>query len=120
EVQERRRRSGRPREAHGGAVEKGPRPRDWPSRPALLSRRHARRRLAHLLAPIKGGPNPMPTDRDLFAEEQSMVAMSFGDHIEELRARLILGLLGLMVGVVVTFIPPLDIGKRIMTKMQAP
>ena len=36
--------------------------------------------------------------------------MSFGEHIEELRVRLILGLLGLVVGVVVVFIPPLDIG----------
>ena len=62
----------------------------------------------------------MPTDRDLFTEEQSMVSMSFGDHIEELRVRLILGLLGLMVGVVLTFIPPLDIGKRIMTQMEQP
>ena len=62
----------------------------------------------------------MPTDRDLFAEEQPMVAMSFGDHIEELRARLILALLGLMVGVVLTFIPPLNLGKRVMTKMQEP
>jgi sec-independent protein translocase protein TatC len=62
----------------------------------------------------------MPSDRDLFSEEQSMVTMSFGDHIEELRARLILGLLGLMVGVVLTFIPPLDLGKRVMTRMQAP
>ena len=52
----------------------------------------------------------MPTDRDLFAEEQSMVTMSFGEHIEELRVRLILGLLGLMVGVIVAFIPPLDLG----------
>ena len=49
-----------------------------------------------------------------------MVTMSFGDHIEELRARLILALLGLMVGVVVTFIPPLNLGKRIMTKMEEP
>jgi sec-independent protein translocase protein TatC len=46
--------------------------------------------------------------------------MSFGDHIEELRARLILGLLGLMVGVVVTFIPPLNLGKRVMTMMEEP
>jgi sec-independent protein translocase protein TatC len=49
-----------------------------------------------------------------------MVSMSFGDHIEELRTRLILALLGLMVGVVVTFIPPLDLGKRVMTKMEEP
>ena len=51
----------------------------------------------------------MPTDQDLFAEEQSMVTMSFGDHIEELRVRLILALLGLFVGVIVVFLPPLDI-----------
>src|SRR3954447_22386812 len=62
----------------------------------------------------------MPNDRDLFAEEQSMVSMSFGDHIEELRARLILGLLGLMVGVVLTFIPGVNLGQRIMKKMQEP
>lgn len=62
----------------------------------------------------------MPTDKDLFDEEQQMVAMSFGEHIEELRARLILGLLGLMVGVIVVFIPPLNFGKRIMTKMEEP
>ncbi|MDR3633039.1 MAG: twin-arginine translocase subunit TatC [Isosphaeraceae bacterium] len=62
----------------------------------------------------------MPTDNDLFNEEQTMVAMSFGEHIEELRARLILGLLGLMVGVVIVFVPPLNIGKRIMTKMEEP
>ena len=62
----------------------------------------------------------MPTDKDLFTEEQSMVSMSFGDHIEELRARLILALLGLMVGVVLTFIPGINLGKRIMTKMEEP
>ena len=62
----------------------------------------------------------MPTDKDLFAEESSMVSMSFGDHIEELRARLILALLGLMVGVVLTFIPGVNLGQRIMKKMQEP
>jgi sec-independent protein translocase protein TatC len=62
----------------------------------------------------------MPTDKDLFAEEQEMVAMSFGEHIEELRARLILALLGLMVGVIITFLPPLDLGRRVMTKMGEP
>ena len=62
----------------------------------------------------------MPNDRDLFDEEQTMVAMSFGDHIEELRVRLILGLAGLMVGVLITFVPPLNLGKRVMVKMQAP
>ena len=34
----------------------------------------------------------MRTDKDLFAEESEMVSMSFGDHIEDLRYRLILGL----------------------------
>ena len=60
----------------------------------------------------------MATEKDLFAEEQTMVAMSFGDHIEELRVRLVLGLLGLMVGVLLTFIPPLYLGKRVITKME--
>ncbi len=62
----------------------------------------------------------MPTDRDLFDEEKTMVAMSFGDHIEELRTRLILGLAGLMVGVLITFVPPLNLGKRVMVKMEEP
>ena len=54
----------------------------------------------------------MPAEHDLFAEEQSMVSMSFGDHIEELRTRLILALLGLAVGVVLTFVPPLNLGMH--------
>ena len=62
----------------------------------------------------------MTTDHDLFSEEQSMVTMSFGEHIEELRVRLILALLGLLVGVVVVFIPPLDIASRVMRSMEAP
>ncbi|WP_337174867.1 twin-arginine translocase subunit TatC [Paludisphaera sp.] len=62
----------------------------------------------------------MPSDRDLFTEEQTMVTMSFGEHLEELRVRLILALAGLMVGVIIVFIPPLDIGKRVMTRMEAP
>lgn len=62
----------------------------------------------------------MSTDKDLFSEEDSMVAMSFGEHLEELRARLILGLLGLVVGVLVTFVPPLNLGKRVITKMEEP
>ncbi len=49
-----------------------------------------------------------------------MVTMSFGEHIEELRVRLILALIGLFVGVVVVFIPPLDIGYRVMKKMEEP
>jgi sec-independent protein translocase protein TatC len=62
----------------------------------------------------------MPNDQDLFAEEQSMTTMSFGDHIEELRVRLILALIGLFVGVIVVFVPPLDIGWRVMKKMEEP
>ncbi|MBV8267694.1 MAG: hypothetical protein JO252_15320, partial [Planctomycetaceae bacterium] len=62
----------------------------------------------------------MPSDKDLFAEEQSMVAMSFGEHIEELRLRLILAMMGLAVGIVLTLIPPLNVGQRVMKKMGDP
>jgi sec-independent protein translocase protein TatC len=62
----------------------------------------------------------MPAEKDLFEEEKTMVAMSFGDHIEELRVRLILALLGLAVGVVLTFVPPLNLGQLVMTMMQGP
>jgi sec-independent protein translocase protein TatC len=67
-----------------------------------------------------------PTEADLFAEEQSMPAMSFGDHIEELRARLILGLLGLVAGVCVAFIPvptpwgTFTLGQWVFDQMQRP
>ncbi len=49
-----------------------------------------------------------------------MKTMSFGEHIEELRVRLILALIGLFVGMLVVFIPPLDIGWRVMKKMEEP
>jgi sec-independent protein translocase protein TatC len=62
----------------------------------------------------------MTSDKDLFSEEQEMVAMSFGEHIEELRARRILALFGLMAGVLLTVIPPLNLGQRVMTKMGEP
>jgi sec-independent protein translocase protein TatC len=62
----------------------------------------------------------MPNEQDLFEEEQNMVAMSFGDHIEELRTRLILALMGLAVGVIITFIPPLNLGARVVQMMQEP
>jgi sec-independent protein translocase protein TatC len=62
----------------------------------------------------------MPTEQDLFAEEQSMATMSFGDHIEELRVRLILALLGLVVGVIVVFLPPIYIAAYVMQKMEEP
>src|SRR6516225_3145301 len=56
----------------------------------------------------------MATEQDLFAEEQTMATMSFGEHIEELRVRLILALLGLFVGVILVFLPPLYLGWWIM------
>ncbi len=62
----------------------------------------------------------MPIEKDLFAEESSMVTMSFGDHIEELRIRLILALLGLLVGLVITFVPPFYLGRQVMLRMQEP
>ena len=62
----------------------------------------------------------MPAEKDLFTEEQHMVTMSFGDHLEELRVRLILGLLGLVVGVIITFIPPVFLGRQVMLKMEQP
>ncbi|WP_406696956.1 twin-arginine translocase subunit TatC [Singulisphaera sp. Ch08] len=62
----------------------------------------------------------MPTEQDLFAEERSMVAMSLGDHIEELRRHLILALLGLVAGIVVTVIPPLNLGRQVVRQMQEP
>lgn len=71
-----------------------------------------------------------PNENDLFAEEQQMRAMSFGDHIEELRTHLILALLGLAVGVMFAFIPPMgpgkwkippvNLGKWVMAQMQDP
>lgn len=61
-----------------------------------------------------------PTEDDLFDEEKTMPAMSFGEHIEELRRHLILALLGLVVGVSLTFIPPLSLGWRVMHQMQDP
>ncbi len=66
----------------------------------------------------------MPSDIDLFAEEQHMVAMSFGDHIEELRRHLILALIGLFVGVSITFIPSpvggMSLGMWVLRRMQDP
>src|SRR3954453_13773704 len=74
---------------------------------------------AILPAPF-GWSTSMPNDRDLFVEEQQMSTMSFGEHIEELRVRLILALIGLFGGVIVAFIPPLDLGWRVMQSMQGP
>lgn len=69
---------------------------------------------------------PRPSETDLFAEEQAMPAMSFGDHIEELRARLILGLLGLAAGVIITLTPiptpwgTVNLGRWVFESMQQP
>ncbi len=57
--------------------------------------------------------DPMRTDKDLFAEETQMVSMSFGDHIEDLRYRLVLALIGLFVGMVISFIPLPVLGESI-------
>ena len=62
----------------------------------------------------------MRTIQDLFTEERSMVTMSLGDHIEELRRRLALALLGLVVGVVVTLIPPVNLGRQVVQQIQRP
>jgi len=62
----------------------------------------------------------MPAEQGLFAEERTMVTMSFGDHIEQLRRHLTLALLGLVVGVVVTMIPPLNLGRQVVRQMQEP
>ena len=67
-----------------------------------------------------------PNEQDLFAEEQTMPSMSFGEHIEDLRVRLILALIGLFVGLLITFIPfptpagTFYIGQWVMEQMQAP
>jgi sec-independent protein translocase protein TatC len=112
-IQERSRRSSRPREAFGGAAQwasasglvEAPR---VSSPPALAADRHAS------TPPASGGwTDPMRTEKDLFAEENQMVSMSFGDHIEDLRYRLILALIGLFVGMVITFIPLPVMGQSI-------
>ena len=67
-----------------------------------------------------------PSERDLFAEEQAMPSMSFGDHIEELRARLILAMLGLVVGTFIAFIPiptpwgGFTLGQWVFARLQEP
>lgn len=68
-----------------------------------------------------------PKDDDLFAEEQTMPTMSFGEHIEDFRKHLILAILGLVVGVCATFIPltpPWNLsrclGGLVLLEMQQP
>ncbi len=68
-----------------------------------------------------------PRDDDLFAEERTMPTMSFGEHIEDLRRHLILAVVGLVVGVILTFVPfspPWNLSKclggRVMIMMQEP
>jgi len=91
--------------------------------PRLLPTRIAARHAS--TPPLRGEwTEPMRTEKDLFAEEQTMVSMSFGDHIEDLRYRLILALLGLFVGLIVTFIPlPVfgqSIGMYVFDTMERP
>jgi sec-independent protein translocase protein TatC len=61
-----------------------------------------------------------PTDQALFDEARSMVTMSFGDHIEDLRRHLILALIGLFAGVVATLVPPLNLGRLVVQELQEP
>jgi sec-independent protein translocase protein TatC len=63
---------------------------------------------------------PRPTDEDLFNEEEEMVTMSFGDHLEELRIRLVLALVGLAFGVILTFIPPVNLGRNVLKQLSDP
>jgi sec-independent protein translocase protein TatC len=62
----------------------------------------------------------MPIEQSLAAQERSMVTMSFGEHIDELRRHLLLALAGLFFGIVLTLIPPLNLGQRVIRQMQEP
>jgi sec-independent protein translocase protein TatC len=62
----------------------------------------------------------MRTNLSLFDQERAMVTMSIGDHIEELRRRLIRALVGLFTGVILTLIPPLDLGRLVVRQLQEP
>src|SRR4051812_3511592 len=79
--------------------DQGRRPRDWPRGPRLLSHPTppAHPRGAPRFPPPGEGPTPMPADRDLFTEESSMVSMSFGEHLDDLRKHLIRAVLGLFI-----------------------
>ena len=75
---------------------------------------------AIFLRPCSVGPLPCPPIEISSPKNSTMATMSFGEHIEELRVRLILALIGLFVGVIMAFIPPLDLGWRVMKSMEAP
>ena len=62
----------------------------------------------------------MRTNLSLFDEERTMVTMSLGDHIEELRHRLIRALFGLFAGMILTLIPPLSLGRLVVNQLQEP
>jgi sec-independent protein translocase protein TatC len=53
---------------------------------------------------------------DLFDEEEGMVRMTFGEHLEDLRRRLILALFGFIPGVIIG----LCVGKPILQTMKEP
>lgn len=63
---------------------------------------------------------PRPSDDDLFHEEEEMATMSFGDHLEELRIRLVLALMGLAVGVVLALVPPTNLGRNVLRQLSDP
>ena len=112
--------SGRPREADGGAAQKGPGLGTGRRDPRLLPN-HTAPALSAQPPDSAGWATPMATsDKDLFAEEDDDGRDELRRALEELRVRLILALLGLVVGVVITFIPPLFLGQRVMVKMEEP
>ena len=49
-----------------------------------------------------------------------MATMSLGDHIEDLRRHLIKALLGLIAGIAITLMPPLNLGKLVVQTLQEP
>src|SRR5262245_61981777 len=55
-------------------------------------------------------------DPDLFGEEDGMVRMTFGEHLEDLRRRIILALIGFVPGVVIG----LSVGSHIVKAMKEP
>jgi sec-independent protein translocase protein TatC len=62
----------------------------------------------------------MPHTANLIAEQRAMVTMSFGDHLGDLRRRLILASLGLFAGIIASLIPPLNLGRLVFQQLLEP
>ncbi|HID23832.1 MAG TPA: preprotein translocase subunit TatC, partial [Planctomycetaceae bacterium] len=58
----------------------------------------------------------MPYDDEYFHEEEGMVRMTFGEHLEELRRRLLLALFGFLPGLIIG----LAMGKPVMRMLALP